>query len=100
MSRATSGFLAGLVSGGLGTYLKMKDVERADAKEKRDQESLHRGVLVVAVILIGPAAGQGESADKTDYVEDAPGVEPGDQGNAEVENDEVGEQRHHRVAAR
>ena len=39
MSRATSGFLAGLVSGGLGTYLKMKDVERADAKEKRDQET-------------------------------------------------------------
>ena len=39
MSRATSGFLAGLVSGGLGTYLKMKDVERADAREKRDQEA-------------------------------------------------------------
>ena len=39
MSRATSGFLSGLVSGGLGTYLKMKDVERADAKEKRDQET-------------------------------------------------------------
>ena len=39
MSRATSGFLAGLVSGGLGTYLKVKDVERADAKEKRDQET-------------------------------------------------------------
>lgn len=32
-------FLAGLVSGGLGTYLKMKDVERADAREKRDQEA-------------------------------------------------------------
>lgn len=32
-------FLAGLVSGGLGTYLKLKDVERADAREKRDQEA-------------------------------------------------------------
>ena len=40
MSRGfNSNFLAGLVSGGLGTYLKMKDVERADAREKREQEA-------------------------------------------------------------
>lgn len=32
-------FFSGLVSGGLGTYLKLKDVERADAREKRDQEA-------------------------------------------------------------
>lgn len=32
-------FLAGLVSGGLGTYLKLKDVERADAREAREQKA-------------------------------------------------------------
>ena len=50
-------------------------------------------------MLVGPQAGQGEGADKTDQVENAPRVEPGDQGNAQIENGEVSEQSHHLVAA-
>ena len=51
------------------------------------------------VVLVGPAAGQHEGADKTDHVQDAPGIEPGDQDNTQIENAQVGEQAHHVVAA-
>ena len=61
---------------------------------------MNRRVLVVAVVLIGPQAGQCEGADKADEVENAPGIEPGDQRDAEIKNGQVGKQRQHLVAAR
>lgn len=37
-NRATTGFFAGLMSGGLNSYFGMKAMERADAREAREQE--------------------------------------------------------------
>lgn len=37
--RSTMGFASGLISGGLDTYFNMKRLERAEARDKRDQET-------------------------------------------------------------